>query len=252
MKLYYSTVSPEKGHAISLSSKQQTLLFTSGDLITLTWNPELLVPSSLVNNITVDISIFYQDYDGEIQHTDITILDQLETSSLNDGEARITLQNYSLACSTGNKGVTFTVCPIYFKVSVSSDQYLPSDMAVWSGTVYYRSRHVSDFDMLDQCENWRQDERSHLPLLERLFQQSEPCPPTSHIAGFDQTFLLEDRRSIFTGNNSYQQLFQNYFHPKTTTCFRLSWYVQYCIYSLTKIVCKLYYHKKNKVLYSRR
>ena len=185
------------------------------------WNPELLVPSRLVNNITVDISIFYQDYDGEIQHTDIIILDQLEIS-LNDGEARITLQNYSLACSTGEEGVTFTVCPIYFKVSISSGQYLPSDVAVWSGTVYYKPPHVSDFDMLDQCENWRQDKRSHLVLLE-TFQQSEPCPPTGRIASLDPAFLLEDRRSIFTGDNSYQQLFQNYFHPKTTTCFRLSW-----------------------------
>jgi len=218
---FFYLVSPEKSYAVSLSSNKQSLLFSSGDRITLAWNPKLLVPSSFDNNVTVDISIYYQDYDEENQQIETIKLDQLETS-LNDGESVVLLRSYSLACSSGKNDVTFTVCPIYFKVSISENQYLPSGLAVWSSTAYYKSPQVSDFDLLDQCETWRQNEERRVPLLER-FQQSEPCPPTRRFANWDREFQIENRSSIFVKESSYPQMFQNYFHSGTSVCYRLNW-----------------------------
>ncbi len=218
----FFVVSHEIAHAVSLTSERDTLLFTSGDHITLRWLPESLVPSGLVNNVTVNISIYLQDSNGDPHNprAEFTEVDVLQVTP-NNGEASVSLKNYQLACSPASGGFTYTVCPVYFKVSVSSNQYLPSDLAIWSGTVYYRSESVTDLDMVDQCEQWRQTTEDSQMLQPSRFTQGVRCPPSVALAKLDPNFRVENRTSVLTQDQRYHRAFLKYFHSSVRTCYRL-------------------------------
>ncbi len=219
---YFATVSPEVGHAVSVTSQKGTLLITPGYHITLRWLPESLVPSGLVNNVTVDISIYLQDSNGDPHNprAEFTEVDVLKITP-NNGEASVSLKNYQLACSPASGGVTYTVCPVYFKVSVSSNQYLPSDLAIWFGTVYYRSESVTDSDMVDQCEQWRQTAEDSQMLQPSRITRGVRCPPNVALAILDPNFRVEDRTSVLTQDQLYHKAFLKTFHSSVRPAINL-------------------------------
>ena len=60
-------------------------------------------------------------------------------------------------CSSFTDQLTFfSVCPMYMKISISSDQYLSSKISIWSGALFFNSSLSSFYNdsLPNQCQNW--------------------------------------------------------------------------------------------------
>ena len=196
-------------------------MITPGQSILLSWDPHSLVPNGLDNNVTVDISFKVLDYDpssGEFSF--LPIPSTLVKNTTNDGEECI-IMNYqsSVLCRSFTDQYTFfSVCPIYMKISISPDQYLSSDISIWSGALFFKSSFSSFAESLpNQCQKWY----GHTQPIASL-QQLPHCPPNELVASFDLNYMKEDMISSITSKMGYHEMFMEYFHPGIHECYRQS------------------------------
>ena len=213
-------VSPEIGHAVSVGGEGVTPVIAPGQSIILSWDPHSLVPNGLDNNVTVDISFKVLNYDpsnGEFSF--LQIQSTLAEKTANDGEENI-IMNYHLPvfCSSFTDLFTFfSVCPIYMKISISSDQYLSSDISIWSGALFFKTFSSFAGSLPNQCQKWYGNTQPIASL-----QQLPHCPLNELIASFDLSYMKEDMTSSITSNMGYHELFMEYFHPGIHECYRQS------------------------------
>ena len=121
-------------------------------------------------------------------------------------------------CSSFTDQLTFfSVCPMYMKISISSDQYLSSKISIWSGALFFNSSLSSFYNdsLPNQCQNWYGKTQ---PIIASL-QQLPHCPPNELIASFDLNFMKEDMTSSVTSKMGYHEIFMKYFHPEIRECY---------------------------------
>ena len=214
-----SLVTPEKAHAVDISS--EGLYLSGGDVVTISWDPEQLVPSQIsMEDINVDISIYRQRFNPTTEEFQWIRFNDLASSTVNDGEEVVVIPSSRLTCLHRYRGV-FNICPIAIRVSVSDTgpSYLSSSIASWSGVLFYESGRLSEKEQTfrDQCIAWSEIELSVSPALRQL----RACPPNPLVASFDIELEREDRSSILS-LTSYEKQYMNYFHPGVDICYRQS------------------------------
>ena len=213
--LFDIIVSPERAHSVRFSG--QEIILTPNTMLSIKWSPEQLVPESLLStDITVDISLYIQQYsEGEFiwkMHS------SLKRNSPNDGEEMVTVPSSKLSCDYPIRSVKpFEVCPVSIKVSVSKNSNLPTSIGIWTGIAFLKSGFIKGKALRQQCKQWSDSERmSTAPLLRTL----SPCPPNQLIANFDIEYEREDRSSIYHTSNDYEETYMRFFHSDITVSYR--------------------------------
>ena len=211
-------MSPETSHAVTFSGSNG-LLFSEGDEVILKWSPEILIPSRLENNITIDVStqlqfnVFNSD---NFRFNEVNIY----RSNMNDGFLKVQFRSRpNLRCPATTRQF-LEVCPIVFQVSVSPGQYLPSSVSIWSGVAFYKPKDLDDSKILMDCDVWKDSVAESGDMS--LFRELPACPPTVPLAVFDVNYRRESMVSSMTSDTSYHQMFMEYFHPNITACYRQS------------------------------
>ena len=201
-------------------SSRELLLGADNSEMRLSWAPDQLIPSSLENNITVDISLYMQKYSSKGRDFTFTWnkFQEIKNNVPNDGEEMITIPARRFFCRYPLKSAgDFKVCPVTVKVSVSKDNYLPLSVGIWSGVAFLQSNDVTGCDLRDQCMKWSKAEKDTTPArLKRL----RPCPPNQLIANFDIEYEREDRSSLLTFSTNYNDTYMESFHPNVEVCYR--------------------------------
>ncbi len=180
------------------------------------------MPTTLVNNVTVDISLQILYYNNVIlpQVFQLLQVESLMTKTENDGEQKVAVnfETFSVACPYTVPGISFSICPVLFKISISPSQYLPSDISIWTGIAFVQQNSVNDTKLSKQCGMWK-DTTTHISAhLDRL----NHCPPNQLVANFDLSYQREDRTSIITSSRVYHTMFMRFFHPGIKQCYRQS------------------------------
>ena len=208
-------VSPERAHSVRFSG--QEIFLSSNTMLTIKWSPEQLVPESLLStDITVDISLYIQQYsEGKFTWK---VHSSLKGNIPNDGEEMLIVPSKKLTCDYPIKSVNpFSVCPVAIKVSVSKSSNLPTSIGIWTGIAFLKSGFTSSDNLRQQCKVWSDSERmSTTPLLRTL----SPCPPNQLIANFDIEYEREDRSSIYHTSKDYEGTYMRFFHSNITVCYR--------------------------------
>ena len=186
-------------------------------MLSIEWSPEQLVPESLLStDITVDISLYIQQYsEGEFiwkMHS------SLKRNSPNDGKEMVTVPSRKLSCDYPIRSVKpFAVCPVSIKVSVSKNSNLPTSIGIWTGIAFLKSDLANGKILRQQCKVWSASERmSTAPRLRTL----SPCPPNQLIANIDNEYEKEDRSSIYHTSDDYEETYMHFFHSDNTVCYR--------------------------------
>ena len=211
----FCSVSPESSHA-AVFLGNDALLFSNGDNLTLKWSPEDLVPRELSNNVTVDVSIQLQ-YRLSKKYLLQTI--KMYPSATNNGELKMEFSTeFLLQCFSDTGSLPFKVCPIAFKISISSNQYLPEKISIWTGMAFVKPDNLEDTELVFQCDNWIKSVEMSGELF--LFNELPPCPPTLPLAIFDVTYQKESMVSSMTSDSTYHNIFMKYFYPDVNVCYR--------------------------------
>ena len=147
-------------------------------------------------------------------------VESLMTNTENDGEAIVTVnfETFLVACPYTVSGISFSICPVLFKISISPNQYLPSGISIWTGVAFVQQNGVNVTKLREQCGMWK-DTTTHISAhLHRL----KHCPPNQLVANFDLSYQREDRTSIITSSRVYHNMFMSFFHPGIKQCYRQS------------------------------
>ena len=208
-------VSPEVGHAVSVEGEDITPVITPGQSVILRWNPLSLIPKGFINNVTVDISFNFLNHKADKgTFTSMSIPTPLVKNTANDGEESLSIDYRAFVVCTSI--TLYTVCPIYINISISSDQYLSSDISIWSGTLFLQGEFNPFLDSLsEQCQNWYTETQ---PIIARL-EELPHCPPNELIASFDLNYMREDMTSFITSSMEYHDIFMKYFHSGINECY---------------------------------
>ena len=190
--------------------------------ITFRWSPESLVPNTLVNNVTVDISLQLLYYNKHIfpRVFNVFQVESLMTKTENDGEEKVAVnfETISVACPYTVSGISLSICPVLFKISISANQYLPSGISIWTGVAFVQQNGKNVAKLREQCGMWK-DTTAHISAhLHRL----NHCPPNQLVANFDLFYQREDRTSIITSSSIYHNMSMRFFHPGIKQCYRQS------------------------------
>ena len=181
------------------------------------------MPSTLVNNVTVDISLqvlfYYKTHRPHVFNVSQVL--SLMTKTENDGREIVVvdLKGLTASCPYTVSQNSFCICPVSFKISISADQYLPPGISIWTGIAFIQQQSSVEVEKLrNQCGLWKKtttDISAHLHILNR-------CPPNQLVANFDLFYQREDRTSIITSSRVYHNMFMSFFHPEIKQCYRQS------------------------------
>lgn len=148
-------VSIERAHAASFFDNG--LLFTSLQVRTISWSPDLVLPDQRAgDSVYVDISLYGQEHVRSSGDSTFTwkLLAVLVTDTPNDGEETVTIPSgteasCNLFIPTLKK---FNICPIAIKVSVCASTLLPTSIGIWTGIAFLQSGFVKGTDLRQQCD----------------------------------------------------------------------------------------------------
>ena len=178
------------------------------------------MPNTLVNNVTVDISLqllFYNKYTHVFKVLEVK---RLMMNTDNDGEEKVVvnLERFTVSCPYTASQDYFSTCPVSFKLSISANQYLPSGISIWTGIAFVQQNSINVGRLRKECGKWRRTATSIFAHLDRLNR----CPPNQVLANFDRLYQREDRTSIITFSRVYHNMFMSFFHPGIKQCYRQS------------------------------
>ena len=224
------TVPPDRGHAVDYNIPD--LLFEPGVSFTVTWSPEFIVPFEDPSTYTVDISVYEYDATSSTWEK----LEKLATGVPNTGERDVTI------AADANLNTDTDVCQIAIQVAVSrpstvteSDSntmekrlaILPAvaRIALWGGIAYLSYLTLSHV-FRNRCEEWCNSQPPNIgqEIQDRL--RMFPCPPTMERANEDPRFK-EDRLSSRIYVTFFDNLWRNFFHEGTASCFRQTTFTRY-------------------------
>lgn len=193
------------------------MVLNGGQQLRVFWPPNSLVSRSIQQQHTVDISLFLQIYHPIFRTFSLFRLQTLVENIPNNGDKYVELpSDIRTGCPGVSNGVGFSICPVFFKVEISGNQYLPTTISAWSGVAFLNNSISPQFTML-KCQLWNQSTFDS-QRLNRL----PPCPPLESTAQEDSSYQIEDMTSIVTGTREYHFLFMRYFHPTVGNCYRQS------------------------------
>ena len=190
-----------------------SLLFSPGSTITLTWSPDNILPvifQDSMENLTVDISIYLQQYKRSSSEIEWNMEEVLTSNEPNDGRAEVTVPSMPLRCNTPRTmGLPINVCPVAFKISISKEFSIEliqstrlSSIGIWTGIGYLPSNRNTETSLRLSCGAWRDiDEQVGGSLFARSLP---PCPPNQALANLDSRYEIEVMSSI-VGTTSYDK-----------------------------------------------
>lgn len=213
--MHSSTVTPEQAYSIDFMPGNP--VFYGDETRTITWSPDTIVPTDLypnaTNAITVDITLFRQE---RFPFGYKWIAQRLVSNSPNDGQANVVIPSIKFSCKyLTNPNLDLDICPVAFKVSVSSQNSFsfPPYLGQWSGVGFLRAKDSSDMNLREDCDKWSGADQLS-PRLNSLI----PCPPTVQLARFDPIYQEIQRVSV-ARNSHYHQDVMNVFHSNAHLCF---------------------------------
>ena len=228
-------MSPERGHVVDIGSP--SLMLHSGELITIRWSPEDIVPSFLTENISslsFDITLSRQLYTRDkrnrwqVSWNKEYVLAQ--NISGDDGEAMVSIPSIKLVCRLPLEKsgyVDVGLCPIAIKVHVSvsgeserqdSSFVLPNSVGVWSGVAFMESSDLVGMELQTVCEEWGKLENNSGNTGENLLRNVVPCPPNEFLARIDPDYEEEILSSLFRSTNFSRQAMA-FLHPGIASCY---------------------------------
>ena len=188
------------------------------------WSPEFIVPFEDPTMYTVDITLYEYDATSSIWKE----LETLATAVPNSGERDVTVT----ADTNLNSEVDVSQVSIQVAVSRSSTvtESDPNTMvkrlvalpaiAIWSGVAYL----TLSLHFRNKCEDWCNSQPPNIgqEIQARLLS----CPPTMERADKDTRFE-EDRLSSRIYVTVFDDLWRDFFHENTASCFRQRTFTRY-------------------------
>ena len=217
----------DRAHAVDFNPPN--LLLRPSTTLTVTWDPQMLLPVQDPASYRVDIGL----YRLNLNTGEGVELSSLANNVENSGRRNVTVPPIFDNLSGGR--MQTDAYPVAIRVTVASTaQGFPSKrqtdatllrklirlglrVNIWTRVAYYivtiraQSEHY--------CNEWsrRQPQGIGSAILERL----PPCPCTEAQARSPNSGFQEERLSSYIhGITIFDGIFRNFFHPGTASCFR--------------------------------
>jgi len=210
------------------------LLLPRTTTLRVTWDPQMVLPLQDPTSYLVNIELHRLNLDtGDwMRFTDLVTnapnsgrIDNVEVPSISiidnqsGGQSQTDVHAVAIRVAVGETSPTSTNTSLLQNLRPLRPLITPS---IWTGVSYYYAsqtfRQSPSSDLRSLCDNWS---RRQLPnigntLLERL----PPCPCTEAQARSPNSGFVEERLSSIIGITTFDDHWRNFFHPRTTSCFR--------------------------------
>ena len=209
------------------------LLLPRTTTLRVTWDPQMVLPLQDPTSYLVNIELhrFNLDTGDWMRFTDLVTnapnsgrIDNVEVPSISiidnqsGGQSQTDVHAVAIRVAVGEASPTSTDTSLLQNLR----PLRPLTPSIWTGVSYYYAsqtfRQSPSSDLRFLCDNWS---RRQLPnigntTLERL----PPCPCTEAQARSPNSGFVEERLSSIIGITAFDDHWRNFFHPRTTSCFR--------------------------------
>ena len=220
-----AAVSFDRAHAVGFNTP--SLLLRPSTTLTVTWDPQMLLPVQDPASYRVDIGIY---------RLNLNTGEGVELSSLVRNVENSGRRDVTIPPNLSGGRMQTDAYPVAIRVTVTSTaQGFPSKrqtdatrlhkltrlglrVNIWTGIAYYTAVTIRE-QSENYCNEWsrRQPQGIGNVILERL----PPCPCTEAQARSPNSGFQEERLSSYIyGITIFDNLWRTFFHPKTASCFR--------------------------------
>ena len=215
----------DRAHAVDFNPP--SLLLGPSTTLTVTWDPQMLLPLQDPASYRVDIGL----YQLNLNTGEGVELSSLASNVENSGRRDVTIPTIFDNLSGGRMQTDAYPVAIHVTVASTAPEFLSKRQTdttllrklirfglrinVWTGIAYYIATTLSE----RYCNEWSR--RQPLDIGNSINRRLPPCPCTEDQARSPNSGFQEERLSSYIYDVTiFDDLWRNFFHPGTASCFR--------------------------------
>ena len=215
----------DRAHAVNFDPP--SLLLRPSTTLTVTWDPQMLLPLQDPASYRVDIGL----YRLNLNTGEGVELSSLASNVENSGRRDVTIPTIFDNLSGGRMQTDAYPVAIHVTVASTAPEFLSKRQTdttllrklirfglrinVWTGIAYYIATTLSE----RYCNEWSR--RQPLDNGNSINRRLPPCPCTEDQARSPNSGFQEERLSSYIYDVTiFDDLWRNFFHPGTASCFR--------------------------------
>ena len=220
-----AAVSFDRAHAVSFNSP--SLLLRSSTSFTVTWDPQMVLSLQDPASYRVNIGL----YQLNLNTGEGVELSSLASNVENSGRRDVTIPTIFDNVSGGRMQTDAYPVAIHVTVASTAPEFLSKRQTnttllrklirfglrinIWTGIAYYIATTLSE----RYCNEWSR--RQPPDIGNSINRRLPPCPCTEDQARSPNSGFQEERLSSYIYDVTiFDDLWRNFFHPGTASCFR--------------------------------
>ena len=204
---FFVSVSPDRSYGIDVDR----ILIEDNDMLKLTWNPEDVLPNmDNPREYFLDIVLYILDMNSNTW----TVSEVLADNVANDGSHDIIFRSDFETVQPAAIQVCAKPPDLITGKGLGSALLAGLRVGLWTGVAYVAGSAVLRY----KCNEWLDTQRPGIG--EEILARLPFCPRTMDEANQPNSGFEEEKLSSYIGFSAFDNIFREFFHPDTKSCFR--------------------------------